>query len=361
VKYWAIAIVSVVIFTIFSCSNESGGFLSNILKGSGSAVPVTVVNVFAETKSKQMDVPATLGPSDSTEITLPEDVTIEQVLVSDGEHVDSGDYLCRISEEGISSKLSELRTDLKEAQANLDKNTYFMRNKDRLIDEGRIDQNQYDNIESEVESNEARVEKLQRSINTAEDRLDNLRIASPSSGTVRELHVAAGLTIQAGNPLMKIVSTDPMLATFNLASHEATTVKPGISISIKLPGSGNTETGRITSVGTELNAKNDTFEVKATVPNRAGYLKSGMRAEVEFTSSQKQRFYIIPAEALIRERRRYFVFTVIKGVAHKVQVVPNETKGNRISIARGLREDDIIVVKGHDKLEEGAIVDIWGK
>ncbi len=360
-RYWIVAVTAVILFTVFSCSNERGGFLDNILKGSNNAVPVTVVNVLAETQAREMDVPAKLESSNSTKITLPEDVTIEQVLVSDGEHVDSGDYLCRISSEGVTQKLTELRAEFKEAQADLDKNTYFMRNKDRLIDEGRIDQNQYDNIESEVDGNEARVEKLQLSINSAEDRMDNLSVASPISGTVKNLKASAGTTVSAGDELMEIVSTDPMLVIFNLASHEATTVKPGISISVRLPGSGNMVTGRITSVDTELNTENNTFEVEATVPNRSGYLKSGMNAEVEFTSSQKQKFYIIPAEALIRERRRYFVFTVIKGVAHKVQVTPNETNGNRIAIARGLREDDIIVVKGHDKLEEGAIVDIWGK
>jgi len=55
-----------------------------------------------------------------------------------------------------------------------------------------------------------------------------------------------------------------------------------------------------------------------------------MPAEVEFKSGEKQRMYLIPDEALIRERRRYFVYTVLNGVAHKVEVVPKEKIGDQM-------------------------------
>ena len=344
------------------CADEDRGFLDRVLKGGGSAVPVTVANVVVRERASKIDAPAELTPSDTAEISLPDEVTIERMLVSDGEMVEAGDRLFRISEEDLSTQLAILRADLREAQANLEKNTYFLRNRDRLLDEGRIDRNQYDNLDAEVEANEASVEKTQLQIGQMEDRLANLTITSPVSGAVSGIAASSGLTVPAGRAIMSIVSVNPMIATFKLAAHEATTVKPGMQVGVRLTDvSGERSVGKITSVGTRLDPKTDTFEVKASIPNPTGFLKAGMRADVEFTSSRKQRLYLIPEDALIRERRRYFVFTVIKGVAHKIQVIPSEVRGNRVEIARGLREDDLVVVKGHDKLTEGTVVDIWGR
>lgn len=353
---------AMVVFVSFGCASEETGFLDRLLRGEGSAVPVTVANVVVHERASRIDVPAELVPADTTEVTLPDEVTIERMLVSDGEMVEAGDALFRISEEDISTQLAILRADLREAQANLEKNTYFLRNRDRLLDEGRIDRNQYDNLEAEVEANEAAVEKVQLKIGQVEERLATLTVTSPVAGAVSGLTASTGLTVPGGKAILSIVTVNPMIATFKLASHEATAVKPGMEVGVRLTDVGGIRsTGKVTAVGTRLDPKTDTFEVKAQVPNPTAYLKAGMRAEVEFTGTRKQRLYLIPAEALIKERRRYYVFTVIKGVAHKIQVIPNEILGNRVEVARGLREDDLVVVKGHDKLTEGTVVDIWGR
>ncbi len=360
-RIWGAIAAGAVILVVFSCSNEGGGILDNLLKGSKSAVPVTVANVAVVERQRTIDVPTTLEPSDEMVIKLPQEATIERLLVAEGDLVESGDRLFTISETDLTLQLARLRADLKEAQAALEKNQYFLNNRDRLLDEGRIDRNQYDNLEAEVDGAEAEVEKIQLEITGLEDRQGTPTITAPISGTVGNIAVANGATAAADAPILTIVATDPMIATFRLGSHETTAVRPGQSVSLRITDLGGERmSGRITAVGSALDAEKR-FEVKASVPNRVGYLKAGMTAQMEFRSDRKQRLYMIPEEALIRDRRRYYVFTVIKGAAHKIQVLPSETRGSRVEIAKGLREDDLVVVKGHDKLTEGAVVDIWGR
>lgn len=346
----------------FGCSQDRGGFLDRFLKGGGSTVPVTIENVLVRDRAYEIKVPATLRAAEEVNITVPEEVTLKQVLVAKNDPVEEGNAIFQVAERETASLVNKYRDDLKDAKAELEKNTYLIRNRDRLLDEGRLDQNQYDGLDAEIETNEARIERLQAEISRLKDQTGNVNITSPISGVVSSINGAVGTTVAPGKTIATITKVNPILAVFELESYESSTVRPGMAVNVKLPDlSGESLKAEIAKVDPTLDPESKTFKVYASVPNQKGYLKVGMPAEVQFTSSQKQRFYLIPAEALIREHRRYFVFTVINGVAHKVEVVPKEKKGGRIEIAKGLREDDIVVVKGNDKLTEGTVVDIWGR
>ena len=42
------------------------------------------------------------------------------------------------------------------------------------------------------------------------------------------------------------------------------------------------------------------------------------------------------------------------------RVIPSETVGTQVEIVRGLKDDDLVVVRGQEKLAEGTVVD-FGK
>lgn len=355
--------IGVTFLIIYSCSNENGGFFAKLFRGSGgSAVPVTVESVVAQEKAQDLRIPAVIEPSESVDVTQPEDIVIERVNVAEGDRVNVGDPLFKISEQEQAAKIAKRKLELKDAQTQLEKNSYIMKNRDRLLEEGRIDRTQYDNIETEVRTNETSVEKIQTELSKSEERAGNSVVTSPAAGVVGKIMGGMGTTITAGKPVLSITKVDPVIVSFRLPSVNAGAIKPGASVQVRFSEfGGESQIVKISAVGAELDPKDETFSAKVTLSNPNMRFKVGMRPEVSFTSHEKQRIFIISEEALIKERRGYFVFVVLKGVAHKVQVIPNETRGNRIEILRGLGDEDIVVVKGHDKLTEGTVVDIWGR
>lgn len=358
-KATILMIIGVALLIVFSCSNESGGLLDRLLKGSGGGKPVTVESVVIEERSSETKIPATLEAPATRDVTLPEEVTIERLAVAVGDSVSVGDPLARISEQDLTSRLARRRTELKEAQATLDKNKYFLANRDRLLDEKRLDLTQYENLGSEITSNEATIEKLKSEISKLEELSTATTVASPFAGIVSEVNASAGMKVPAGKSLMSIIKPDPITASMRLPPASATTVRIGSTFTVRFPQlDGKTAIARVTSVGTELDTKDNTFEIKATIPNPAQLYKAGMKAEVSIPSADKRLLFIIPEEALIRERDAFFVFTVDKGRARKIQIIPSETVGTRVGIIRGLKEGDIVVVKGQERLAEGTIVDI---
>ncbi|NLD28211.1 MAG: efflux RND transporter periplasmic adaptor subunit [Myxococcales bacterium] len=347
---------------IQGCDFDSDGFLGKLFKGGGSAVPVTVEGVTIRDKDYRIKVPATIEPSKVEEITFPKEITVEKVLVSVGDKVSVGDPLFQISEMEIKNRIAKLQEDLRDAKADIDKNMYLFNNRDRLIEEGRIEQSQYDDIEPDLDAAEQRAEKVQAELTRLTESPSSNSITSSARGVVSEINAAVGTATPAGKALIKITKVDPLTARFELASYESSAISNGMGVTVRLPDlSAESIHAKITKIDPTIDPELQTFKVWAEVPNANGHLKVGMSAEVEFVTPKKQRFYLIPAEALIRERRRHYVFTVINGIAHKVEVVPKEKVGSKIEIAKGLREDDLVVVKGNEKLTEGTVLDIWGR
>lgn len=352
--------VGAVILVVFSCSNEGDGFLARILKGGRGGIPVMVESVVLQERQKEIAVPAIIAAAESTEISLPDDVIVERVIAPEGSRVNAGDPIIRLSDTDISARLARLKSDAKDAQATLDKNSYFLKNRDRLLTEGRIDQTQYDNLESEVSKDEAALEKLKQDISRIEERALAPVVVSPFAGTVVKMSAAPGITAYAGKPIAAVAKGDGMTVSLHLPSLLTGSIQAGHIIRIKFPDLGvETVSTRINSVGTEIDETGQ-FTAYATLPSN-GRFKAGMRAQALVPTGENQRIFIIPESALLRERGAVFVFTVDKGKAHKAQVIPSESVGDRVEILRGLKEDGIVVVSGQEKLSEGTVVDIWRK
>ncbi len=344
-----------------SCTEGQRAWLGKFLKGGGgSAVPVAVEQVVVSERSSSIVVPATLAPSDQVQITLPYEAHVERVLVNVGEPVKSGAALCRLSADDAALRLAALRAEAREAQANLEKNQYFLKNRDRLLEEGRLDKNQYDNLEAEVNANEGAVERLRAQVTQLETQTGNVDITSPITGIVQARYAGPGVVIPERQPLFVITKVDPMNVVFSLAPYEAKAVRVQTPVSVKfmeLPG--EAVQAVVTSVGSAINPQSGRFDVAAQLPNQTGVYKTGMAAQVEFAGAEKQRYFSVPSEAVITDNRRHYVFTVSMGTAHKVPVVVRESKDGYTEVIEGLMEGDLIVVKGSRQLKEGAVVDIW--
>ncbi len=354
--------LAAIIIVAFSCSNERGGFLSNLLRGEASGIPVTVETVSTEDKANISQIPATLLASEKADISLPEDAVIESFAVAEGQAVNAGEVIARISEEEFAVRLARIRADLREIRNKAEKDGYILRNRDRLLDEGRIDQEQYDAIEKEVADDEAEIERIQADIGRAETNIGEPGITSPISGVLVKKLVTAGSMATAGNPIATVKRMDPALLEFRIGQEMAGDIKAGSRLNVVFPPLGDRrEQATVTAIDTKIDPSDNKLIVRASIPNPAAIYKEGMTAAVEITGDTTRRVHLVPESSIIRDTRGYFVFTVVNGKAHRVQVIPEQTRGNLVEIARGLADDDMVVVSGHDRIKEGTAVDIWGR
>ncbi|MBI4126887.1 MAG: efflux RND transporter periplasmic adaptor subunit [Deltaproteobacteria bacterium] len=346
-----------------SCSGGNGGeggFFKNLFKGASRAVPVTVANVYVEERPVLQRFPGKLVAGERTEIRLPFEVVADQVMVNVGDTVLAGASLFHLSEESIQGKLAERRTELTEAQTDLERKQYDLRNRDTLLSSGRITQSDYDSLEEEVEALEKTVQKLETEIQSFESQLDRMTMTAPIAGLIETRNITPGLMYAPDTVLVTIVKVDPMFVEFQLPTNEAASVRTGHQVKVRVIDlGGETLTATVSSVGTAVDAASGALTAHASFPNPTTASKVGMLAEVELAGSNRERLFLVPTDAIFEDGGFQYVFTVVKGIAHRVRVVPRGTRGETTEIVAGLREDDLVVVKGHADLNEGTTVDIW--
>ncbi|MFH1875048.1 MAG: efflux RND transporter periplasmic adaptor subunit [Pseudomonadota bacterium] len=361
-KVFLLVFLVLISMTIAACTQGQRDWLGKFFAGGGSTVPVAVENVKSQEQLVFNVVRGTVQASDVVEVKLPNEVRISKVFVNEGDYVTAGQVLCQLSEEDTKLDLARLRVNLRDKQSELDRNLYFFRNRDRLLEEERINQDQYDRLEEDVEKNEKEMSEIRTKISGLEEKNMEVDVKSPIAGVVSRRIASPGIIIQENQSLFEITQINPISVVFSLVPYEAKAVRAGMPVQVQfrdLPG--EKKEAQITAVGSQIDEETGRFEVQINIPNPENIYKVGMVAQVEFEAADKQRFFNVPEEAVIADKRRHYVFTVSGGIAHKVPVVIKDKKDGRIEIVKGLMDNDLVVIKGNDRLEEGSVVEIWGQ
>jgi len=333
------------------------------LMKAGEAVPVTVEKAKESDRVETISTPSTFQVGQKAEVTVAESAPLDRIFVQEGETVTSGQPLFRLEEESILLKLGQLRAEQRENETEYDQIEYLYRNRDRLLDEGEIDNERYDALEGEFKEKEGGAEKISLQIKELEAKRDKVLYRSPISGVVEKVtNTPPGSTVSTAKPVVVVIETNPMIATFALTPEEAAAIIPGMPVVFELLAlAGEKVGGTIKSVGSSPDPTTGLFEIKCIVPNDNGVIKTGMTAKAELTSKLKRRFFIVPKEAMLNDGRRHYVYIVEKGIAHQRLVRLHRYIEDQAEISSGLSNNDLVVIKGNDKLKEGTVVELWGR
>lgn len=323
---------------------------------------VSVEKVLSEEKQAVISVSATLQPAEKVEIQFPMDVRADQIAVNLGDNVNAGDLLFRLNETDFNLHLAQLKTQKLEQEALLDKNTYFLNNRDRLLSEGKIDQAMHDSIEAEVKAIQAKLETLRTDIALVENQVRQVAVNAPFAGQVTAKNITAGIAAPARQNLLTLIKADPMHVLFSLPASQAGAITNGATLKVRVEDFGDRIfPAAVIFVNPELKSGDHTVEVRATLSNPQHTFKGGMNAQAEFTSPQKARVLSVPSKAVLNETNRDYVYIVKNNRAWRVRVYTRKESENpeRTEILEGLTDKDIVVTGGQDKLREGVEVNLW--
>lgn len=328
--------------------------------GSNGKASVTVEGVSVEEKQQVLKLSAVLEPSEKVDFKFPIDVKIDKVFVPFGEAVQQGDPLFSLSETDFTLHLNRLKGQLMEQEALLEKNAYFLRNRDRLLDEGKIDQTMHDTLEMEVKTLEAQTQKLKSEIAIAENHLSRPMVTAPFRGQIGVRNISNGTTLGAGESGLTLVQMNPIHVTFQIPLKDATAVAKGMPIQVLLEGESATRAATILFVAAEADSARREILVKAALPNENLFLKGGMQAEVKFISPRKARVLSIPTEAVLTEGEKEFVYIVRESKAWPIRIFTRSTDNpDWTEVLEGLKETDLVITKGQEKLKTGQEVNLW--
>ncbi|MDP2599297.1 MAG: efflux RND transporter periplasmic adaptor subunit [Deltaproteobacteria bacterium] len=346
----------ILLFTCACSRGGPGGFF-----GDGKA-SVSVEKVLTEEKQPTITLPAVLEPSEKVEIQFPFDAKIERVLVNLGDTVRQGDLLFTLNDQDFNLKMAQLKAQKLEQEALLDKNNYFLRTRDRLLEEGKIDKSLYDSLEAEVRSLETQLNRIKTDISVIENQAHGLNVTSPISGMVTVKNIVPGAGASARQVLMTLVKNDPILVSFNMPASDAQAVNKGVNLSVRVEDFPEKNlNATVVFVAPELDGASHNFNVKAAMANPQLVFKGGMSAQTAFVSPNKTKILAIPSKSVLSDMGKEYVYVVRQSRAWRVRVYTRKSPDNPAvsEIMEGLEPDDMVVTEGQEKLKEGAEVNLW--
>jgi Cu(I)/Ag(I) efflux system membrane fusion protein len=176
---------------------------------------------------------------------------------------------------------------------------------------------------------------------------NRITFLSPASGIVTEISVSEGQYVSEGGPLIRIEDTSNLWLEAELYPNEATLVKVGDKINVRITGFENRSIeAKVTFLSPEFRANTQIMSMRASISNPTLALKPGMQAQVFFSHSTKNALSL-PVDAVIRDGRGTHVYVQRGHNTFRPQMVKTGIEDfEKVEITEGLVEGDTVAVTG---------------
>lgn len=309
-------------------------------------MPVSAVlaKATAQPVKDSVRVVGSLMARDAITIVSELDATVTNVLVTEGQKIQTGDKLFLLDDVTTGARLSEAEAAHKLAALS------NMRNAD-LLKNRTISQQTYDEGEANLKSKEALL-KL------AKDEHTKTTIHAPFPGTAGERTVSSGQFVTRGQPLLDLVRVDPLDIVGDVPERYTAALSNGQEIVFTTDAyPGQSFAASIWYVAPMLNAASRTIRIKAEIPNADSLLKPGMFGNMSITLEERDASLLIPESCIQMQESNTMVVRVnAEGRAELIPVKTGARSKGRVEILSGLTDGDLVVVEGWQKMGPGSPV-----
>jgi membrane fusion protein (multidrug efflux system) len=279
--------------------------------------------------------------------------TLQKVYVNEGDRVSKGQLLATIDDGGMSSQLSQLKS-----QATLAKTTF--ERQERLWKQ---------NIGSEIQYLQAKTnyESSENMVSQAQSQLGKSSIRAPFSGIIDNVIKDQGTVVAPGqgSEVFRLVNLSDMFIEVEVPETYLGSVVKGKEALVYFPVLGDSIATKIRETGNFINPSNRSFEVEIPVPNKEGKIKPNLTAKVNLNDYTNENAILIPT-SIISENAEgdQYVFVAMEpnldneAVVKRTIISTGKTQGAKIEVLTGLEDGNLIIKEGARSVKDGQKVKI---
>jgi RND family efflux transporter MFP subunit len=180
----------------------------------------------------------------------------------------------------------------------------------------------------------------------AENALADATITAPFDGIVAVRHVAPGVFLQVGDPVVTLVRTNPLRFHGGIPERHSLLVEPGQEALITIEGLTAPLLGKVSRLSPVLNLASRSLPIEIDVPNPDLRLRAGLFAEAEIVVNPRAAVLVVPRSAVVDFAGVEKVCVVEDGQAVLRRVVTGRALGERVEVVEGLRAGEEVAVHG---------------
>ena len=276
---------------------------------------------------------------------------LKNIYVKQGEKVKKGQIIAKISDNGLTDQLEQLKL-----QRNLAKTTFERQQK--LWDQKIGSEIQYLQAETNFKG-------LEKKISQMRDQEGKTRILAPFDGTIDDVIADIGSNLAPGlTPIFRIINIEQMKVSAEIPEIHIPYIKQNKSVKIYVPILDKQILGNITSVGNFINPNNRSFSIEIKLLNKSNELKPNMTVSLEINDYQNDSAILIPSKDILEdEEGNFYVYKLVidsneNYKSNKVMIQKGKSYNNMTEIKSGLKENDLIINDGLRQVEDGQIVKV---
>jgi membrane fusion protein, multidrug efflux system len=217
-----------------------------------------------------------------------------------------------------------------------------------------------------VRQYEATLKADQAAIDNARLQLSYARITSPITGRIGLRQVDPGNIVHASdqNGLVVITQLQPISVIFTIPEDNIAPVMKQLAAGRRLPVDAydrdlknKISTGSLLTIDNQADVTTGTVRFKAVFDNNDNALFPNQFVNARLLVDVKRRVVLVPAAAIQGGPNGTFVFVVNDGNTVEMRsVTVGIIEGDTASIDRGLFPNEVVVIEGVDKLQQGTTV-----
>lgn len=331
------------------------------------AVPsVSIVQPKPAAPAQEIILPGNIQPFISSPVYSRTDGYLKKWYFDIGAHVKTGQLLAEIQSPEVDEQLSQARSTLETAQANLKLAQTTNERYQSLLQKHAVAQQDADNAAGTYSANQAIVDADKANVRHFEALVSFEKVYAPFDGVITARNTDIGDLINAGSSsapktdLFNVAQTGTLRVYVNVPEEYSRGVKPGqteadIALS-EFPG--QKFPGKVVRTSESISGATRTLLTEIDLSNPGNALLSGSYAEVHLRIPSQNTTFLIPVNTLIFRSEHLQAGVVKDGKVELVELTPGHDFGSEMEIVAGLKPGDQVVVDPPDSLVSGQQVNI---
>lgn len=274
----------------------------------------------------------TLRPDEDVELAFETSGKIVGINFTEGTRVKKGDLLAKINDKPLQAQLEKLN-----AQRKLAEEKEFRQRS--LLNKDAISQESYDQIVTELQTNQA-------DINLVKARISETELRAPFDGIIGLRNVSEGSYTNPSTKIARLVKISPIKIEFSIPEKYVNQVQIGYPLTFSVDGTNKTYEAQVYAVDPQIEEATRSIVIRALHPNKTEELKPGRFVTVTLLLSRIDNAIAVPAEAIIPEMEGEMVFVYKKGKASGIRVKTGLRTESLVQIVDGLNYGDTVLTTG---------------
>ena len=288
---------------------------------------------------------------------------VQQILVDEGEKVQKGQPLFRLSSEEYSVSVKEAQANYKQSEAELQMAEYEAERIERLVKKNILSKIRLDQVMTQKEVARMKVEQAKSQLQRAQTNYSYTTVTSPFDGYIDRIPYKVGSLVTPESLLTTVSDVSEIFAYYKVNESEYLKFKRAQLRGEQLPEMNNIELilpdgsvyphkGRVETVEGDFERGTGSIAFRVRFPNPDGLLKHGVTGKVRMMTKMSD-VYLVPQKSTFEIQDFTYVYVVDKEGIVKVRSFQPLQRYEKFYITEELEPDTYIVYEGIQSVKDG--------